>query len=788
MVQLLQLSNDKLPDHIGQKAGSIQWLINKGVSVPRTYVLNYKSYDSFLTDPTRFQQELKNILKDVLDLEIEYAVRSSANIEDSLDYSLAGQFESVLSVCCGPDDLVEAVIKVYQSIQSAQLSPYLDRMSLSPQEVKMAVVIQEMVEPKLSGVVFTKNPITGLDETIVEAVNGSGELLMQEGVTPERWVHKWGDWKEQPTNSQTPNNFILKVIEESKSIVKDYGSAVDLEWVYDGRTIYWVQMRPITTLDGLSIYSNRISREVLPGMIKPLIWSINVPLVNGAWIDLFTELIGVNDLSPKDLSKAFHYRAYFNMKSIGQFMKAIGMPEETLELIMGLEGGTETPSFRPTSRTLRHLPRMIRFSFDKFQYASKLEKIIPDKRAAFDDFKTREISTGDERAVLERIDELFDITQKVAYANIVAPLLMYAYNALLSNRLAKRGLDYRLLDLTAGLDQLSEYDPNHHLAKLHQHFLALDPDTKDLIRASNFEEFQQISGIDSFQQEVDAFIDHFGHLSDSGNDFSRTPWRDTPDLVLSMITDHNKSAGENQKMFAWEELSLSRFDRWKLKGFYQRARNFRYYREAVSFLYTYGYGLFRECFLNLGESFANRGLIQESFDIFYLYYDEITKLVKDGQRAENQSEIVLSRKQEMEASIEVFLPEIIYGDQAPPLEILSTELKRLSGIATSPGYYQGPVRVIRSLAEFDQIQPGDVLVIPYSDVSWTPLFSKVGAVVAESGGILSHSSIVAREHNLPAVVSVNNACQLLSNGTTVLINGFTGEVIISNNEDHPKVG
>ena len=87
--------------------------------------------------------------------------------------------------------------------------------------------------------------------------------------------------------------------------------------------------------------------------------------------------------------------------------------------------------------------------------------------------------------------------------------------------------------------------------------------------------------------------------------------------------------------------------------------------------------------------------------------------------------------------------------------------------------------MIQSLSQFEQLQPGDVLVIPYSDVSWTPLFSKAGAVVAESGGILSHSSIVAREHQLPAVVSVTGACQLLTDGMMVLIDGYKGEVILS---------
>jgi pyruvate,water dikinase len=85
--------------------------------------------------------------------------------------------------------------------------------------------------------------------------------------------------------------------------------------------------------------------------------------------------------------------------------------------------------------------------------------------------------------------------------------------------------------------------------------------------------------------------------------------------------------------------------------------------------------------------------------------------------------------------------------------------------------------VIRSLADFGKLEPGDVLVIPFSDVSWTPLFTRAGAVIAESGGILSHSSIVAREFNLPCVVSVSHACQIPDN-TLVAVDGFKGEVIV----------
>jgi len=86
------------------------------------------------------------------------------------------------------------------------------------------------------------------------------------------------------------------------------------------------------------------------------------------------------------------------------------------------------------------------------------------------------------------------------------------------------------------------------------------------------------------------------------------------------------------------------------------------------------------------------------------------------------------------------------------------------------------------MGDFSKVRPGDVLVIPFSDVGWTPLFTKAGAVIAESGGILSHSSIVAREYNIPAVVSVPNACTL-QDGRIVSVDGYKGEVLVHTDEE-----
>jgi pyruvate,water dikinase len=148
---------------------------------------------------------------------------------------------------------------------------------------------------------------------------------------------------------------------------------VDLEWAFDGQKVFWLQVRPITTLTNVPLYSNHISREVLPGIIKPLIASVNIPLVNTAWIRLFDSLLGATQLKPEDLTRLFHYRAYFNMAAIGTIFEILGFPRESLELLLGFERTAGRPAFRPSMRTLRHVPRLLRFTASAWNYDKRVK-------------------------------------------------------------------------------------------------------------------------------------------------------------------------------------------------------------------------------------------------------------------------------------------------------------------------------------------------------------------------------------------------------------------------------
>ncbi|MEO1289136.1 MAG: PEP-utilizing enzyme, partial [Chloroflexota bacterium] len=374
-----------------------------------------------------------------------------------------------------------------------------------------------------------------------------------------------------------------------------------------------------------------------------------------------------------------------------------------------------------------------------------------------------------------QVDVVHQLVQKTAYFNIITPLLMQIYNQLLQRQLKSADVDRSNFDLTAHAPELDLYDPNPTLLNLSQQYQQLGSDAKTILSEDGYAGLKSPTIPAQFRENVEAFIQTFGHLSDSGNDFSVKTWHEQPDLILSLIINLQNTPESTQKKITRDELNISGLKRTIFDPIYHRARRYRINREAISSLYTYGYGIFRNIFLALAQSFVDKGIIGDQKDIFLLYIDEIRTIVDNPQDAIQHQEQIATRKQEMAQSKDIVLPETIIGDTVVPIN--TTAQKQLQGVPTSRGYYQGPARVVEGIQDFDKVQSGDVLVIPYSDVGWTPLFNKAGAVIAESGGILSHSSIVAREFNIPAVVSVPSACTLLRD-TVVSVNGITGEISI----------
>lgn len=749
-----------LTQKCGRKAENLSFLLRNRFHVPSGWVVTWDAFADFQLHGSRILDVLHHELEAVISPGQTYAVRSSASVEDDGRCSFAGQFRSFLDIQ-GLPAVLECIQAVWRSADSAEFQAYQQQHSVSAESVQMAVIIQEMVRAKVSGVAFSKSPLTGLSETIIEAGAGNGEEQQAARQDPERWVSKWGSWLEKADHGLISESLAQDIVSQTGRIAKKFGKPVDIEWAYDGQNLYLLQARPITRLD-IPVYSNRIAREMLPGLIKPLVWSVNTRLINQTWVGILARLTGDRSFNPDSLTGHFYYRAYFNMSVFGRVFERLGMPAEALELLFGLEReGPEKPHMQPGMVILLRMPRLIGFLFSLLRLEHRLEPLLRRKMAEYKSLENRMPQEHTPREWLDLAEQIHEATRPVAYFNIMIPMLGMMVHRVLTGQLSKLGHDARDVALAGVEAALDQYSPHRHLQRLQRKYGIPDagrsPDTAIAIEA-----------------DLARFMERFGHFSDSGNDCSSIPWRETPDLIRQMILKPPSEQKTDRPSVAFEDLKLPLSKQGLVRHVYQWASRFAVYREAISSLYTYGYGQYRRCFVGLGNALVFKGVLAHHEDVFYLYRHELLDLI-DREDWASRAELVRARKADIDQVRDAVVPDTIFGQVQPPVG--SAIGNTLKGVATSLGHYTGPARILQGLSETDRLQSGDVLVIPYSDVGWTPLFARAGAVVAESGGILSHSSIVAREYRIPAVVSVPGACRI-PDGARVTVNGFSGEVLI----------
>lgn len=197
----------------------------------------------------------------------------------------------------------------------------------------------------------------------------------------------------------------------------------------------------------------------------------------------------------------------------------------------------------------------------------------------------------------------------------------------------------------------------------------------------------------------------------------------------------------------------------------------------------------RRVIMEFGGRLAQAGALDAASDVFYLTLDEL----KTG-RDISMKRLVQERKTEMEHFSQVTPPPMLgtapafemtdggsmvramFKGEMSPAPTGNSEMNKVKGLPGSAGVARGTARVIRSLAEAGKLQPGDVLVAIATEPPWTPLFATATAIVTDSGGVLSHSAVVAREYRIPAVVGTGNATSTFRDGQLLEVDGNAGTV------------
>ncbi|KAF3890358.1 MULTISPECIES: glycerol-3-phosphate acyltransferase [Nostocales] len=744
----LTLDDDLDASVVGQKAARLAEVKRWGYQVPKGWVL--APYD----DPSPLIELLQPSRLFPL------VVRSSAIGEDTEQASAAGQYVTVLNVTT-KKELSDAIARCQASYNSSSAVQY--RSDRGVYDGAMAVLVQQQVQGVYSGVAFTRDPITKQgDAVVIEALPGNATQVVSGRTTPEQYRAYIADTDnlssiELEGQGSIPPALIKQVAYLCRRIeLRYHGIPQDIEWTFDGKTLWVLQARPITTL--LPIWTRKIAAEVIPGLIRPLTWSINRPLTCGVWGGIFALVLGERSVG-LDFNKTatLHYsRAYFNASLLGDIFQRMGLPPESLEF---LTRGAKM-SKPPVETTLRNLPGLLRLVWREiclkmdFQWDNR-KWFAP----ALSQLSQESVEDLDPVKLVARIEEILELLRRATYYSIMAPLSAALRQAMF--RVKDEELDNSKTPEIAALRSLQE------LAASSRRIIPdLNPDKA-------FEELEQTPEGQEILSQFEHLLSQYGYLSEVGTDIAIPTWREDPSPVRNLFVQFmqlSEPVPAKQKGKKKRGIVQSRVD---LKG-------------RVTEVYSRLLAELRWCFVTLEQMWLKSGLLEEPGDIFFLDFEEIRRLVEgfEPDFVDRLHDLVKLRRNELDCDSQLEpVPLLVYGNDPPKFPFRSAIAlpdQVLQGIPASPGQVEGRVKVLRSLQASLDVDKDTILVVPYTDSGWAPLLVRAGGLIAEAGGRLSHGAIIAREYGIPAIMDVKSATWILQDGQRVRMDGYRGIVEISN--------
>jgi len=699
------LGETSVPRAVGGKAEKLLELQCAGFAVP-----------SFVCSPPDVEAAVRA-------LGMPLAVRSSATVEDGPALSFAGQFRSFLNLRSS-EEVLEAVDRCRRSVNEPSVIEYCRHHGVDPQSIRMEVIVQRMVQPELAGVAFTVCPVTGREEVVIEACQGTAEELLA-----------------GRSASLSPAHPLMSKYREdierlARRIQRHYGCPQDIEFAVERGTIYVLQARPITRI-GFSPdageWTDADFRDggVSSGVCTPLMWS----LYDFIWEDALKGFLRELKLLGRDFQagRIFFGRPYWNLGEVKRCLtKLPGFVErgfdEDLSVAINYRGdGIRTPVTPVTV----------------LRAASTLRAIdsIWKRQEHFD----RQFLSGGFDTLARRYET-------------VPPHVETALAHLIHNGYRTTELNYFRTIFCASLAKLDfrASFPEASCAAL----MAALPPLRHLEPCRVMREMAARG-----ETDVTPLLRRFRHHSRRELDIRAPRWDEDRSWVEDLMQHCCASAPADPRP-AYERAyreSLRQLPWYKRRSFkrkLERLRRFVWLREEMRDLSSQMYHLIRKHVLALARP---RRL---GDDIFFMTFQEV--LDDDRSHIERNREIYDSYRN-FESPHEIGSK---FGHADPP------HGAEIRGIGASHGTVTGVARVARSIEEAARVEQDAILVCPFTDPGWTPVLSRVAAVVTETGGLLSHAAVICREFGIPAVLGVPSATHRISDGATVTVRGGEGTVTI----------
>ncbi len=768
--------------------------------------------------------------------ENSYAVRSSSTAEDLPTASFTGQQETYLNIR-GKEAILKYISKCWSSLFTERAIAYRIQNGFDHRNVFLSVIVQKMVFPQVSGILFTADPVTSNRKVVsIDASFGLGEALVSGLVNADNYkiidgaiidkkiaskkvaVHALseGGTKEREIEAGSQNipalsdEQVLKLGKIGRKIEKHFGQPQDIEWCLckgprpeENDIFYVVQSRPITTLYPIPASNDQENRvyisvghqQMMTDPMKPLGLSVfqltagraMYPAGGRLFVDITNELasparreIMINILGKSDplLRDA--------LKTIAQrkdFIKPLPDDENN----KGGDKGDKNPPPRNYQTLKDYDPSIV-------------PELIKRSEASVEALR-QNIQTKSGIALIDFIlQDVEQLKQGLPDQDSFGVIMTGMNAAAWINEKMKEWLGEE-----NAADTISQSVPYNITSEMGLALL----DVADMIRpfpevihylqdakSDNF--LDELSKFDGGKESRDAilkFLDKYGMRCVGEIDITRARWSENPVTLLPIILGNIKNfeAGISRRKFeqgkqqAWkkEQELLARVKQLPdgeqkakdTKRMIDLVRNFSGYREYPKYRIINHYFIYKQALLKEAARLVQANILHDKEDLYYLSLEKLREVVRTKKVDHH---IIRNRKLDFESYKKLSPPRVITSDG----EIITGQYKRenlppgaIVGLAVSAGVVEGRARVILKLEEAE-LKEGDILVTSFTDPSWTPLFVSISGLITEVGGLMTHGAVIAREYGLPAVVGVENATQMIKDGQRIRVHGTAGYVEI----------
>ena len=777
----------------GGKAHGLKTLMDLGMNVPEAFVLIHPKVETL--DDELVRKHL-SVLGDG-----PKAVRSSAVSEDGHAASFAGQFETFLDLQ-SYDDIKAAIVKCIEAADADRVKSYSGNL-LADADLRISVILQNMVDTSVAGVVFSANPVNNRrDKIIINAVAGIGEELVSGNKDAFHYeIYRSGSdigRESEKGGSLLGESHLRAILEGTLQAEKHFNKPVDLEWAIDhDGMLHWLQVRPVTTLD--DVHFNELDTvkgtssdiwtlgnigEMMPGVATPLTYSVSAEAIDYG-MTLLAERTGAfklkNRTSPRYI-QMFYNRLFINMSNMMDYPKNVWMNKAS-DVQFALSG--------------KVFPGI----------EAKPEVILPRRIL---NFFRQMVNTGKAAKYLEKLKKL-----EAGYSIDTTGTMQQIYNNLQDAHLplgigfghhlgtsAQSGTLYSAFMRIMTGDKRLPNAEDHHNATM----LLLDiPEIESADAVKSLERFaSQIRGEKRFadrfvasapaealrllqhdappeiSRQFSLFIARHGHRCVRESELREKTWEENPQqLIQTLQTRVRVGEVKHVKHDFTAEISIALghlpfVKRRILQSMIPTARKAVARREITKALSIKMVSTIRKGYATLAAKMVEAGLLDEADQAFFLTHAEIGLLLSDH---DEKWKLKAGKRRKILPELDsLVFEEVSFGIPEPiahEVDIVITE-GQLKGIPVSSGIVEGVARVIHSLDDAEQLREGEIMVASFTDIGWTPYFSIIAGLVTEIGSPLSHGAVVAREYGIPAVVCAKGAKKFLRTGDLVRLDGNRG--------------